>query len=186
MSSHTLLPGRVVAALLLALVTTSASAHPGHGDAGLLAGLSHPFGIDHLLAIVAVSFWSITLPGKQKWWGPTAFMAGLTGGALIGFGAAAFPYLEQAIAVSVVLIGALLLIPRSRFSTSTGLVLVALAGVVHGLGHGAEAPQGSLPSYAAGFLLTTGLLHVGAVLIGMRLHGHVAGTGAAIRRLLRH
>ena len=185
MSSHTLLRGRVVAALLLALVTTSASAHPGHGDAGLLAGLSHPFGIDHLLAIVAVSFWSITR-GKQTWWGPTTFMAGLTGGALIGFGAAAFPYLEQAIALSVVLIGALLLIPRSRFSTSTGLVLVALAGVVHGLGHGAEAPQGSLPAYAAGFLITTGLLHAGAVLIGVRLQVHVAGTGAAIRRLMRY
>lgn len=51
------------AALLLA--PALAFAHPGHGDNGLVAGISHPLGgIDHLLAMVAVGF--VGRPTKRR------------------------------------------------------------------------------------------------------------------------
>ena len=45
---------RVAAAALLAGLAGAAQAHPGHGANSLMEGLAHPFGLDHLLAMVAV------------------------------------------------------------------------------------------------------------------------------------
>lgn len=50
---------RILGALALLLTPAIAFAHPGHGDNGLIAGISHPIGgIDHLLAMVAVGLWA--------------------------------------------------------------------------------------------------------------------------------
>ncbi|EPM83890.1 urease accessory protein, partial [Pseudomonas syringae pv. actinidiae ICMP 18886] len=49
---------KALGALALLLVPTLALAHPGHGDNGLIAGISHPLGgLDHLLAMLAVGLW---------------------------------------------------------------------------------------------------------------------------------
>ena len=45
---------KLFAAATLLLVPALAFAHPGHGDNGLVAGISHPLGgLDHLLAMLA-------------------------------------------------------------------------------------------------------------------------------------
>ena len=45
----------ILGALALLLTPALAFAHPGHGESGLMAGISHPMGgIDHLLAMIAV------------------------------------------------------------------------------------------------------------------------------------
>jgi urease accessory protein len=43
----------------LASATLAAQAHTGHGTSSLMEGLVHPFGADHLLAMVAVGIWSV-------------------------------------------------------------------------------------------------------------------------------
>ena len=66
-----------VATALLALAGTT-SAHTGHDTHGFLAGIEHPFGLDHLLAMVAVGVWSATaLQGARRWLGPLAFLAAM-------------------------------------------------------------------------------------------------------------
>ncbi|MDP2020210.1 MAG: HupE/UreJ family protein, partial [Hydrogenophaga sp.] len=50
---------RATAALLLAGLAGAAQAHTGHGTHSLFEGLVHPFGLDHLLAMVAVGVWSV-------------------------------------------------------------------------------------------------------------------------------
>ena len=55
-------------ALALFLTPAVAFAHPGHDHAGLLAGLAHPvFGLDHLLAMLAVGLWAAQQQGAARW-----------------------------------------------------------------------------------------------------------------------
>lgn len=158
--------------LLLAAAGT-ASAHPGHlgGDssapAGILAGFVHPLGLDHLLAMLAVGVWSATaLPAARRLQGPMAFMAAMVAGAALGRGLAAPGVVEPALALSVVVFGGLIALPR-LLPAASGLALVVLAGGLHGLAHGAELPPGGgFAGYAFGFLATTALLHAAGLALG--------------------
>lgn len=165
---------RVAAAALLAGLAGAAQAHPGHGATSLMAGLAHPFGPDHLLAMVAVGVWSVSaLPTGKAWQGPATFLAALVVSALLGAAGVTVPFLEQGVALSVVLFGAMLLLARRPMVPALGLGLVAVAAALHGLAHGAETPASGFAGYAIGFLTTTALMHLSGV-----------GVGLAIRRWL--
>ena len=154
----------------------AAQAHTGHGTSGLGAGLLHPFGADHLLAMVAVGMWSVSaLPGRQAWWGPASFMLALTAGAALGAAGLALPFVEAAVALSVAVFGAMLVLP-SRLPRVAGLVVIAAAALLHGMAHGAEAPASGFAAYAAGFLTMTALLHGTGMLAGLSLRRHLSGA----------
>lgn len=157
-----------VAAALLALAG-AASAHTGHGTHGLLAGLDHPFGPDHLFAMVAVGAWSgVALQGVRRAWGPAAFLAAMSIGAVLGAAGLAPSFVETGIAASVVLMGALLIFAR-QLSPAFALAAIAVSGTLHGIAHGGEVAVGSaFEPYAAGFLLTTALLHAVGLAAGTR------------------
>lgn len=175
---------------LIGLCTAlSAHAHTGHGTHSLMQGLSHPFGSDHLLAMVAVGVWSVSaLPTRQAWQGPATFMLALVLNALLGMWGVTVPLLEHAIALSVVLFGAMLVFASRPFPKVWGLSLIAVAASLHGLAHGAETPETGFAAYAAGFLLTTAALHTGGVGIGLGLrrwlsernHLAMGGMGAVM------
>ena len=155
-------------------VSTGASAHTGHGTQSLMEGLAHPFGADHLLAMLAVGIWSVSaLPANKVWQGPATFMLALVISAALGAAGLSVPFLEHAIALSVVLFGAMLVLAAKPMPKALGLGLVAMAASLHGLAHGAETPATGFAGYAAGFLLTTSALHLSGV-----------GVGLSIRRLL--
>jgi urease accessory protein len=145
-----------------------AEAHPGHGTHGLVDGLAHPLGLDHLLAMVAVGAWSAAaLPARRVALGPLVFMLSLLAGALLGMATGSIAGVEAMVATSVVLFGALLAGVR-RWSVSAGLSLVAVSALVHGLAHGAEWPvASSAVAYVSGFLLSTAALHALGLLAGM-------------------
>ena len=147
-----------------------AHAHVGHGTSSWMEGLAHPFGVDHLLAMVAVGIWSVhALPGVRAWLGPAAFMLALVGGALMGGSGWTLPWVEAAIAASVVVFGVMLMIAHRPLPRALGLSLIGLGAWLHGLAHGAEAPPTDFLGYAAGFLLTTLALHLGGVGVGLWL-----------------
>ena len=165
---------RVTAAALLAGLAGAAQAHTGHGTHSLLAGLAHPFGLDHLLAMVAVGVWSVSaLPRAKAWQGPATFLLALVISAVLGAAGVTVPFLEQGVALSVVLFGAMLVLARQPMPSAIGLGLVAAAASLHGLAHGAETPSSGVAGYAIGYLATTALMHVSGV-----------GAGLAIRRWL--
>lgn len=149
----------------------SAAAHTGHATTSVFAGLAHPFGLDHLLAMVAVGVWSAAALPAGRWLvAPALFMLALTLGALAGAAGVALPFTESAIAASVALFGLMLLGAR-QLPAAAGLALVAAAGALHGLAHGAELPAGgtfgaTFGSYALGFLATTALLHASGLTLG--------------------
>ena len=82
-------------ATLLLLSPTLALAHPGHDHAGVLSGIAHPiFGLDHLLAMVAVGLWAAQQTGKARWALPLIFVATMLLGGLAGFAGIEMPLME--------------------------------------------------------------------------------------------
>lgn len=179
---------RLMTVGLLAAAGT-AQAHTGHGTSSLMEGLVHPFGPDHLLAMVAVGIWSVSaLPANKAWQGPATFMIALVISAALGMMGVSVPYLEHGVSLSVVLFGAMLILARRPMPPAIGLGLIAVAASLHGLAHGSETPESGFAGYAAGFLLTTAVLHISGVGIGLAIRRWLAersglalgGLGAAL------
>ncbi|MEO5794702.1 MAG: HupE/UreJ family protein [Rhodoferax sp.] len=161
---------RTIVLIAATAASTGAMAHTGHGTHGFMEGLAHPFGPDHLLAMLAVGVWSVSaLPANKVWQGPATFMLALVVSAALGASGVSVPYLEHAIALSVTLFGLMLVIAAKPVPKAFGLGLIAVAASLHGLAHGAETPETGFAGYAAGFLLTTGILHMSGVGIGLSI-----------------
>ena len=174
-------PFTPLAAVLLLGVPLVAGAHDGDGHAmGFVAGLLHPLsGLDHVLVMVALGTWAALLGGTALWRLPLAFVLGMALGGATGLAGVALPGIEAGIAVSVVVLGALLLFERRAPLLAGGLV-GAVAGLMHGYAHGSELPAGSdALGYCIGFLTCTALLHATGLMLGWSLRD------ASVRPLLR-
>jgi len=145
-----------------------AQAHPGHGLHSFSAGLQHPLtGYDHLLAMVAVGLWAVQLGGRARWVLPLTFVSAMALGAVAGLSGFALPGINGWILASLFAFG-LLIAGAARMPLGAGLGLVALAGVFHGLAHGAEIPlSANSLHFLAGMVVTTALLHVAGVAFGL-------------------
>jgi urease accessory protein len=158
------------------LVASPAGAHTGLPAGGALDGLGHPVhGLDHLLAMVAVGVIAAAVTDRRiAWLTPVGFVAGMVLGGAAGLSGVGFPAVELAIATSVVVLGALVVVLTTRTTRRrVGLwlpVLAAVFGAAHGHAHGAELPSGALPAaYLAGFLAATVALHLTGAAAGLGL-----------------
>jgi len=167
-------------AIALFCTPALAFAHPGHADSGLAAGLAHPlFGLDHLLAMLAVGLWAAQQHGAARWAVPLTFVASMLVGGLLGFAGVQMPLLETGIAGSVLALG-LLVAAAARLPLVTALGLTALFAVSHGVAHGLELPALASPwGYAAGFAVATAGLHA----LGYLLARHLPRAAAPLVRL---
>ncbi|MEJ2228037.1 MAG: HupE/UreJ family protein [Alphaproteobacteria bacterium] len=163
--------------MVAAMVGTPALAHTGGPVSGLYSGLTHPlFGLDHLLAMIAVGVWSAALPVNRAWQGPVLFVAMLALGAALGMGGVAFPLVEPGIIASVIILGAM--IAAFRFIPSAvGLAAIGGFALLHGHAHGTEA-AGAVASYMVGFMIASAALHLagyaGGRLVNRLRYGLVA------------
>jgi urease accessory protein len=148
----------VTAAVALA-ATPALAHHPLGGMAmetfahGLLSGVGHPLlGFDHLFFVLAIGVAAL-FTGRALT-APLAFVAAMIAGVFIGTGAE-FSFVEPMIAVSLVVIGAL--VARGRaLSAGTAMAVFAALGVFHGMAFasalgGVEATNAT--SVMAGYLL---------------------------------
>jgi urease accessory protein len=151
-------------AAALSLVAAPAFAHTGVGaTSGFAAGFAHPlFGLDHLLAMVAVGAWAALLGGRAVWLVPAAFVAAMVAGGTLAVSGVALPMVETAIALSVVVLGALVAV-NARVVLGVGMAIAAAFAVFHGHAHGSELPA-SLGA-AVGFVLATALLHAAGIVV---------------------
>lgn len=153
--------------LPLSLLPAAAFAHGGHGD-GFAVGFTHPFsGVDHLLAMLAVGWWS-AYAATQRWWlVPLGFATGTLLGALVATSAAwVLPGVEVAIAMALLLLG-VLLSARVVLPLACAVSLVAILGGLHGLAHGQALSQGgAVGTGLAGMVAATLVLHIAGALIG--------------------
>jgi urease accessory protein len=161
---------------------------------GLLSGLAHPIiGLDHLAALIAVG--CLAALQARRFWLPLAFVIAMVLGAALHVRELTLPASEILAALSVLVLGALL-IPMRRLSVVIVLVLFAAAGLVHGYAL-AESIVGAEPAplyaYFAGLVIVQSAIALGAMLLvramtsapgelnAVRLIGAgIAGIGIAI------
>lgn len=156
-------------ALAAGLLPAVAYAHTGVGDTGSFAhGFLHPIsGLDHVLAMVMVGILAWQLGGKAIWALPAAFVAVMALGGVMGAVGIDIPFIEAGIALSVVVLGAIVAM-GVKAPVAFAAALVGLFAVFHGHAHGSEMPEtaGGL-AYAAGFMMATALLHAFGIGAGM-------------------
>ena len=169
----------VMAAAAAALIASPAYAHDGTGLAGgFAAGMLHPLaGLDHMLAMVSVGLWGAFLGRPLIYALPMLFPAVMALGGALGMAGLGFPPVELGIAVSVVTLGVMILF-AVRAPALAACTIVGIFALFHGYAHGAELPSAADPvGYSAGFVLSTGLLHLLGITAGL-LRSTPAGTVA--------
>jgi urease accessory protein len=156
-----------LAALALTVPSTAALAHVGdHLGTSLVAGLAHPVtGLDHVLAMVAVGLWASQLGRRAMLLLPAVFPLVMALGAVMGVQGMTLPWVEAAIILSVVALGAAVALGW-RISIPLSAVLVGTFALFHGYAHGAEFGSGSALLYGTGFVLATLVLHLIGLGIG--------------------
>lgn len=164
-------PARSAAAIVLVLgaMAAPALAHTGVGAVNSFsAGVTHPlFGLDHLLAMVAVGLWAMLAEPRLFWVAPAGFLAGMLAGGIAGMSGVAAPGIEFAIVGSVIAFGALAFF-KVKTPALIAFVIAAFFGAAHGLAHGAEMPAGGAAlQYGLGFLLATAALHAIGASLGL-------------------
>jgi len=146
----------------------AAFAHSGAGSNGFSAGFYHPvLGYDHLLAMVSVGVLSAQMGGRAVWTVPATFVTVMAAGGLVGLAGIALPIVETGIILSVIVLGGAIAAER-RISANLAHFFVGLFALFHGHAHGSEMPVLASPAlYAAGFILSTAILHLTGVALGL-------------------
>ena len=155
-------------ALLVLLTASPAAAHSGTGlSGGFAAGFAHPFsGADHMLAMVSVGLWGAILGRPSITLLPAVFPTVMAFGGVLAIAGVMIPPVEIGIALSVIVLGGLIL-AAVKLPTWLACVIVAGFAIFHGYAHGFELPSAADPiGYSAGFVVATGMLHVGGIGIG--------------------
>jgi urease accessory protein len=160
------------------LAPAVALAHVGQGDVGggFVAGVEHPiFGLDHVIAMVAVGMWGAQLGAPAIWVLPVTFPLVMAFGGVLGAIGVPIPGIEIGIAISAVVLGGMVAF-AARPPLWVAAILVGIFAIFHGYAHGAELPESANAiAFSVGFVVATGLLHGLGILIGV-IHRWPAGA----------
>jgi urease accessory protein len=159
----------VLLALVLMAWQGNAEAHIVAGEAtGFFSGVLHPIsGLDHILAMISVGVWGAQLGAPAIWILPVNFPVMMAFGGLLGFLGVALPAAEIGIALSVVVLGAAVML-EARPPLPVVMAIVAFFAIFHGYAHGTELPRGeNALLYSLGFVVATGSLHLVGITIGL-------------------
>ena len=154
---------------VLQLLATPAFAHTTPGAArGFVTGFLHPLsGLDHVLAMIAVGVWGAQLKRPAIWILPVAFPLVMSIGGLLGIRGVPLPGVEIGVAASAIILGIVIAF-EARPPLWVAGAIVSVFAVFHGYAHGIELPKAAAPlTYALGFVVATGLLHVCGILVGL-------------------
>lgn len=168
--------------------TLPAFAHLDPAEHGsFAAGFSHPlFGLDHILAMVAVGLWAAMQGGRALWLVPAAFVGTMALGFAAAIAGMPLPFVEPVILASVIFIGIAIALALP-VPTSAVAAMVGFFAFFHGHAHGGELGGAGAWEFAIGFVVATAALHaagIGAGLVLARLSGKVltriAGAATAL------
>lgn len=159
----------------LALAITAAATLPAfahldpveHGS--FAAGFSHPlFGLDHILAMVAVGLWAAMQGGRAIWIVPSAFVGTMAVGFAAAIAGIPLPFVEPVILASVIFIGIAIALALP-IPTGAVAAMVGFFAFFHGHAHGGELGEAGAWQFALGFIVATGVLHALGIGIGLAL-----------------
>jgi urease accessory protein len=153
---------RLCSAIAFAVVATPAFSHSESGEAiDFLSGFTHPiFGLDHVIAMVAVGLWGAFLGPPAIWLLPVVFPLVMAVGGALGVLGVPLRGVETGIAVSAIALGAMVAL-AARPPLWIAAVLVGAFAIFHGHAHGTELPIGAdAIAFSMGFVVATGTLHI--------------------------
>jgi urease accessory protein len=152
---------------IFAAIASPAFAHTGHDVFGFSSGFLHPiFGLDHVVAMLAVGLWAALQGRPALYLLPVVFPLVMVFGGILGMNGVDLPYVEPMIAMSGVVLG-LMVALYIRPVLWVSALMVGVFAVFHGHAHGAELPTASSPfGYAAGFVIATTALHLAGIGLG--------------------
>ena len=158
-ASKTLRTSIYALAFALLVLPGAAFAHPGHETAGAVQGFMHPFtGLDHIVAMLLVGLFAFQLGGRALWSLPLAFLAAMAVGGFMGAGGPGGVIVEIGIALSVITLGAAVLL-NVKAPIAVATAMVGLFAIFHGFAHGAEMPASvQAIYYGIGFMAGSALL----------------------------
>lgn len=162
---------RGLVALIAAAAPAAAYAHPAIGEAaGLSHGFAHPMtGLDHILAMVMVGVLAFQLGGRATWLLPATFVLVMAAGGALGMAGINLPFVELGIALSVVVLGAVVALDI-KAPVAAAMALVGFFAIFHGHAHGSEMPENAAGlAYAVGFMTATAILHVAGLALGFAI-----------------
>jgi urease accessory protein len=162
--------GLRVAALASVLVSSPALAHhvmggkmPATFSAGILSGLGHPIlGLDHLAAMVAVGCLAAAFPFGAAL--AVGFVVAMLCGVALHVAAVTIPASEALVALSVIALGAVLILRRAPSQGLVGVLLLA-AGLFHGYALG-ESIAGAEPTPLYAYFLGLAIIQ-SAIALGV-------------------
>lgn len=160
---------KTLTTLLLTLFSGLAYAHvDSAANSGFFSGFLHPVaGWDHVVAMVAVGLWGAFLGRPAIWILPVVFPIVMAFGGAMGVLNIPVPSVEVGIAVSAIVLGAMVTL-AARPPVWVAAILVGVFAIFHGHAHGTELPGAANPfGYSLGFVLSTGLLHLGGITFGL-------------------
>ena len=159
----------LILVLLFLIMPSTASAHTETGGVGgFLSGFKHPLtGLDHIVAMVAVGLWGAFLGGRAMWTLPVVFPVVMAFGGALGVLGVPLPGVETGIALSGIVLG-LMVACAAKPKLWIAVVIVGFFAIFHGHAHGTELPEAAnAMTYAIGFVVSTGLLHLGGIAFGL-------------------
>lgn len=150
---------------------------------GFGSGFEHPLlGADHFLAMLAVGLWGAQMGGRAVWSLPATFPLIMCIGGVLGMLGVAPPGLiPLGIGLSLIALGGVIA-AAWKAPEAVALVVVSFFAMFHGYPHGEIAPAAADPAaYTVGFVVSTGLIHILGILVGLGL-GRIQG-GRLVRGL---
>jgi urease accessory protein len=176
---------RWLLAVALVSIVGPAFAHSEQGEAiDFWSGFTHPiFGLDHVVAMVGVGLWGTFLGAPAIWLLPVVFPLVMAFGGALGVVGMPLPGVETGIAVSAIMLGAMVAFV-AKPPLWIAAVLVGAFAIFHGHAHGAELPIGAdAIAYSIGFVIATGTLHLCGIGFGGLSHwtaGRIAVRAAGV------
>lgn len=169
---------RLIVAATLIFAASPAFAHldpAAHGS--LAAGLSHPiFGLDHILAMIAVGLWAASLGTRDAVWIlPSAFVVSMIAGFMAALTGVALPFVEPTILISVFALG-LAVAFALKLPLDKAAAIVGIFGVFHGFAHGGEVGAAGVIAFGAGFAMSTALLHIFGIVVAFATKRLLSGN----------
>ncbi len=150
---------------------------------GLLSGIGHPvIGLDHFAFLVALGLAAAFM--RNVWAPPLAAVLGMAAGCLLAVGSVALPMVEPVVALSVLLLGGMVLFGRG-LPAPAAAVLFAFAGLFHGAAYGAAvigAEPTPIVAYLVGLAAVQMAITLGAAFL-VRGVGKAASAAALQPRL---
>jgi urease accessory protein len=158
--------------LAFVAIASPAFAHSEAGEAiDFWGGFTHPiFGLDHVIAMVAVGLWGAFLGNPAIWVLPVVFPLVMAVAGALGVIGMPLTGVETGIALSAIALGAMVALAAKPPLWIAALLVGAFA-VFHGYAHGRELPIGAdAIAFSMGFVIATGMLHLAGIAFGALSH----------------